>query len=85
MLEESKRQCSINQKVKKGGDENMEHDLTISIAKKPKSDGVVNMRSISVRERFLRSLLGKKCQLTIIVPGDTVREIEIKEAGKENA
>ncbi len=63
----------------------MEHDLTISVAKKPKSDGVVNMRSISVRERFLRLLLGKKCRLTIIVPGDTVREIEIKEAGKESA
>jgi hypothetical protein len=32
-----------------------------------------------VRERLLRFLLGDKHKLTIIVPGDTVSELAIKE------
>ena len=63
----------------------MEHNLKISVSKTPMSDGVAVLRSISIRERFLRFLLGGKQKLTIIVPGDTVRELaicEVKE-GKE--
>lgn len=62
----------------------MEHNLKIRVSKKPMKDGVAVLRSISIRERFLRFLLGGKQKLTIIVPGDTVRELaisEIKEGG----
>ena len=57
----------------------MKHNLRISVSKKPVSDGIVSCRHISVRERLLRFLLGDKQRLTIIVPGDSVRELAISE------
>jgi hypothetical protein len=57
----------------------MEHNLTIRVSKKPKIGGIVNIRNISVRERILRMLFGRKQKLTIIVPGDTVQEMAIQE------
>lgn len=57
----------------------MEHTLKISVAKKPASGGIVSCRSISVRERFLRFLFGEKQRLTVIVPGDSVRELAVSE------
>ncbi len=57
----------------------MEHNLTIRVSKKPKISGIVNIRNISVRERILRMLFGRKQKLTIIVPGDTVQEMAIQE------
>ena len=62
----------------------MEHNLKISVSKKAKSDGILSCRSISVRERILRFLLGRKQKLTILVPGDSVEEVAIctvKEGG----
>ncbi len=62
----------------------MEHTLKISVSKKPVNGGIVACRSISVRERFLCFLLGDKQRLTVIVPGDSVRELavsEVKEGG----
>ena len=57
----------------------MEHKLKITVGKKLKNDGIVGIRSISVREKLLRFLLGDKQKLTIIVPGDTVHELSIHE------
>ena len=62
----------------------MDHTLKISVSKKPATGGIVSCRHISVRERFLRFLLGDKQRLTVIVPGDSVRELaisEVKEGG----
>lgn len=62
----------------------MDHTLKISVSKKSSTDGIVSCRSISMRERFLRFLLGDKQRLTVIVPGDSVRELaisEVKEGG----
>lgn len=63
----------------------MKHTLQISVSKKPTNGGIVTCRRVSVRERFLRFLFGDKTRLTVIVPGDTVEELEIKEIGKETA
>ncbi len=57
----------------------MDHTLKISVSKKSVTGGIVNCRHISVRERFLRFLLGDKQRLTVIVPGDSVRELAIRE------
>ena len=57
----------------------MEHTLKISVSKGPASGGIVSCRSISVRERFLRFLLGDKQRLAVIVPGDSVRELAVSE------
>ena len=57
----------------------MQHTLRISVSRKPQTGGVVAIRNISVRERILRFLLGEKHKLTILVPGDTVSDIEINQ------
>lgn len=57
----------------------MKHNLKISVSKKPVSGGIVSCRSVSMRERLVRFLLGEKQRLTIIVPGDSVRELAISE------
>lgn len=49
----------------------MKHTLRISVSKKPVNGGIVACRSVSVRERLVRFLLGEKQRLTIIVPGDS--------------
>ena len=63
----------------------MKHNLRISVSKKPKYGGIVSCRTISVRERILRFLLGNPMRLTIVVPGDSVQSLSINEvAGGEN-
>lgn len=57
----------------------MKHTLKISVSKKPVSGGIVSCRQVSIRERLLRFLLGDEQRLTVIVPGDTVEEVAIKE------
>lgn len=57
----------------------MEHTLRISVSREPASGGIVSCRNVSVRERLVRFLLGDKQRLTIIVPGDSVRELAISE------
>ncbi len=57
----------------------MKHTLKISVAKEPASGGIVSCRNVSMRERLVRFLLGEKRRLTIIVPGDSVRELAISE------
>lgn len=63
----------------------MKHNLKISVSKKPKYGGIVSCRTISVRERILRLLLGSPTKLTIVVPGDSVQSLSINEvSGGEN-
>ena len=57
----------------------MKHNLKISVSKKPQSGGIVSCRNVTIRERFLRFLLGDKQKLTILVPGDTVQELAISD------
>ena len=53
--------------------------MQISVSKKPVNGGAVSVRSVSVRERFMRFLFGDKVKLTVIVPGGTVEELSIRE------
>lgn len=63
----------------------MEHNLKIGVSKKPKYGGIVSCRTVSVRERILRFLLGSPTKLTIVVPGGSVSSLSINEvAGGEN-
>ncbi len=57
----------------------MEHNLKISIGKKEMIDGIVACRTVNIRERLLRFLLGEKQQVTILVPGNSVKELSICE------
>ncbi|MEY8268931.1 hypothetical protein AALA79_21565 [Lachnospiraceae bacterium 64-25] len=57
----------------------MKHTLQISVSKKPVNGGAVSVRRVSIRERFMRFLFGDTVRLTVIVPGNSVEELSIKE------
>lgn len=57
----------------------MEHSLKISVSKKPDKNGVASICNMTVRERLLQKIFGNSQKIAIIVPGDTVRELAIKE------
>jgi len=62
----------------------MKHNLKICVSKEPQAGGIVSFRSVTIRERVLRFLLGNPQRVMILVPGDTVQEVaisEIKEGG----
>ncbi len=57
----------------------MRHALNIKVSKKRANGGVLACRQVTVRERLLRFLLGSPVKLTVLVPGDTVDEVAIRE------
>ena len=62
----------------------MKHILEINIAKKNQNGGIVAYRKKVIGERILRLLLGNLIGVTVIVPGKTVEELNIKEIGGES-
>ena len=57
----------------------MKHNISISVSKAPQPGGVIACRTLTMRERILRLLFGLSCKMTILVPGDTVEEVAIRE------
>ena len=57
----------------------MKHNLTIHVSKKRKDGGIIACKTVTLRERLLRFLLGSPVRLTVLVPGDSVDEVAIKE------
>ena len=62
----------------------MKHILEINIAKKNQNGGIVAYRKKVIGERILRLFLGNPVGVTVIVPGKTVEELNIKEIGGES-
>lgn len=58
----------------------VQHQLTISVTDKPRSNGVVSFKKLTIRERILRYLLGSKNQVMVIAPDPSIKHIRIKEA-----
>ena len=61
----------------------MKHALRISVVRKPEENGIAAVRSLTVRERMLRFLLGDRKHVTVIVPSDSVEELAIRELKEE--
>lgn len=57
----------------------MKHKLKISVSDKPQNGGIVACRKVNLRKRILDKLLGPVQQVTVIVPGQSVKCISIKE------
>lgn len=57
----------------------MRHKLKIKVSKERSNGGVLACRQVTVREKLLRFLLGSPVRLTVLVPGDSVDEVAIKE------
>lgn len=62
----------------------MKHNLKISVSKEPQAGGIVRCRNVTLREKVLTFLLGKKERVMVLIPGNTVESlsiIEIPEGG----
>lgn len=59
----------------------MGQTLKIGVSREPPNSGIVSCRKVTMRERMLQRLLGKKQRLTILVPGDSVKSLSITEEG----
>lgn len=57
----------------------MKHAINISLSKEREPNGIIACRQMTVRERLLRFFLGSPMKLTLIVPGDSVDEVTIRE------
>ena len=57
----------------------MKQTLQISVSKKPVNGGAVSVRRVSIRERLMRFFFGDTVLLTVIVPGNSVEELSIRE------
>lgn len=57
----------------------MKHNLTISVSKEPRKGGIVQCKSISIREKLLTKLMGRKQKIMILIPGNSVSTVSITE------
>lgn len=56
----------------------MKHNILISVSKK-KCKGILSCKKVRLREKIMRFLFGDLKEVTILVPGDSVQEVSIKE------
>lgn len=57
----------------------MRHNLNIRVSDKPRNDGVVACRTVSIREKLFILLLGPKQKVMVVVSGNSVESIAITE------
>ena len=63
----------------------MKHNLKISVSNNPQTGGVVRCRNVSLREKLLTLLLGRKERMMILIPGNRVAELSIVETPEGGA
>lgn len=63
----------------------MKHNLNISVSKKPPAGGIIQCRNVSLREKLLTRLLGRREKVMILVPGNSVESVCITEAPEGGA
>ena len=56
-----------------------------SVSKEPQNGGVVRCRSVTLREKMLTRLLGRKERVMILIPGNTVESLDITELSEGGA
>lgn len=61
------------------GERQMQHNLKISLGREPDLGGIVQCKTVSMRERVLRCLFGDTRRITVIVPGGSVRALSVQE------
>lgn len=57
----------------------MKHQLQINVSQAPKGNRIVQCRNVSLRERLLTRLFGKREKVMILVPGNSVESVGITE------
>ena len=57
----------------------MKHRLNLDVSRQPRHEPVVSCRKMAIREKLLSWLFGKKRRVTIVIPGQSVEAISIRE------
>ena len=60
----------------------MRHSLKISVSKEPQSGGIVQCRNVTLREKLLTRLLGRREKMMILIPGNSVESVCITEVAE---
>lgn len=60
----------------------MKHNLKISVSHEPQTGGLVQCRNVSLREKLLTRLLGQKCRVMILIPGDSIAALTIDDVSE---
>ncbi len=63
----------------------MKHKLNICVSKEPQTGGVVACRNLSLREKLLTRLFGKQEKVMVLIPGNTVESLSIREVPEGGA
>lgn len=63
----------------------MKHNLTISVSKDPRRGGVLQCKNITIREKLLTKLFGRKQKIMILIPGNSVSTVSITEVPEGGA
>ncbi len=63
----------------------MTQRMSIGVASQADDKSIAVISCVSIRERLLRFLLGRKEKITIIVPGDSVKELTIHDSIEKGA
>ena len=63
----------------------MRQKLEISGSREPQHGGEVRGRSVTLREKMLTRLLGRKERVMILIPGNTVESLDITELSEGGA
>ena len=62
----------------------MKHKMNINVSKEQESNGVLTCKKVKMKKGLFKKLFGDSQKVTIIIPGDSVRNVtisEIKEKG----
>ena len=63
----------------------MKHKMNLSESKHPQIGGIVQCRNVSLREKLLTRLLGRRERVMILVPGNSVESVCITEVPEGGA
>jgi hypothetical protein len=57
----------------------MKHQVQVNVSKSPIDGGIIACMVVPIKNRYLRKLIGDVDRMTVIIPGDTVNDITIRE------
>lgn len=61
----------------------MGHSLKVTVTKEQKPGGLMAARTVSIREKILRFFLGDIQRAMVLVPGDCICDVVIREDSPE--
>ncbi|HEY8405469.1 MAG TPA: hypothetical protein VIK67_01205 [Acholeplasma sp.] len=57
----------------------MKHKMNINVSKEQESNGVLTCKKVKMKKGLFKKFFGDSQKVTIIIPGDSVRDVTIRE------